>query len=88
MEKTTDEKIDYIYNNIKSEKRKWLFHLIIKIIIYWTIIGYCIYFYYWGFEKMKQDFVESIKPNINSEEVIDWLKKKSWDVIDKIKNIF
>jgi hypothetical protein len=73
---------------MRSEERWWYFRTFVKVIIYGTIIWYCVYFYYWGFDNMKQEFIESIKPNINSEEVIDWLKEKSWEMIDKFKELF
>jgi hypothetical protein len=38
MEKTTEEKIDYIYKNMRSEERWWYFRTFVKVIIYGTII--------------------------------------------------
>ncbi|MDQ7009957.1 MAG: hypothetical protein Q9M94_06730 [Candidatus Gracilibacteria bacterium] len=87
-ELTTEEKIDYIYKNMKSEERWWYFRTFLKVLIYGTIIGYCVYFYYWGFENMKQDFIESIKPNINTEEVIDGIKEKSGNMLKRVKELF
>jgi predicted PurR-regulated permease PerM len=85
MEKTTQEKIDYIYNYIKREEKILLMRRLSKFFIYFIIMWYLVYFYLYWFEKLKNSIIKSIKPNINSENIIEWLKKNSSEIIEKFK---
>ena len=86
MEKTTEEKIDYIYNHIKTERKFIYWRRIFKFLTYLFFIAYFTYFYLYWFEKLKNSVIEAVKPNINSEEVVKWLKNNSWEILEKIKN--
>lgn len=85
MEKTTEEKIDYIYNHIKTERKFIYWRRFFKFLMYLFFIAYLYYFYMYGFEKLKDSIMQSVKPNINSESIVEWLKDNSWDIIENIK---
>ena len=85
MEKTTQEKIDYIYNHIKKEEKILFWRRFSKFLMYLFFIIYLIYFYLYWFEKLKNGIIEAVKPNINSEKIVDWLKENSWEILKKIK---
>jgi len=85
MQKTTEEKIDYIYEHIKKEEKTIFWRRVFKIWMYLFFILYLAYFYFFWFENLKNKIIESIKPNINSENIVEWLKDNSWEIIDKIK---
>jgi len=85
MEKTTEEKIDYIYNHIKTERKFILLRRIFKFLMYLFFIAYLVYFYMFWFSKLVQKVTEAVKPNISSEKIVEWLKNNSWEVYEKIK---
>lgn len=85
MEKTTEEKIDYIYNHIRIERKFIYWRIIFKTLMYLFFIAYIVYFYLYWFEKLTNKVIEAVKPNISSEKLIEWLKENSWDIIDKLK---
>ena len=85
MEKTTQEKIDYIYNHIKTERKLIYWRRIFKTLMYLFFIAYIAYFYLYWFAKLKNSIIEAVKPNINSEKIVDWLKENSWEILKKIK---
>jgi len=82
---SAQEKIDYIYNHIKKEEKRLLFKRIYKFLVYLFFIWYILYFYLYWFEKLKNSIIQSIKPSINSDKIINWLEKNSWKIIEKIK---
>lgn len=83
--KTTQEKIDYIYDHIKKEEKTIFYRRVSKILMYLFFILYLAYFYFFWFENLKNKIIESVKPNINSENIVEWLKDNSWEIIEKIK---
>ena len=85
MEKNTQEKIDYIYNHIRKEKKMLFWKRFTKFLMYLFFISYLVYFYFIWFEKLKNSIIEAIKPNINSEKIVEWLKDNSWEIIEKFK---
>jgi hypothetical protein len=85
MEKTTEEKIDYIYNHIKLERKFIYWKIILKTLMYLFFIAYIVYFYMYWFEKLTNKFISAVKPDISSEKIVEWLKNNSWDILDKIK---
>jgi len=85
MEKTTEEKIDYIYNHIRIERKFIYWRIIFKTLMYLFFIAYIVYFYLYWFEKLTNKVIEAVKPNISSEKIVEWLKNNSWDIIDKLK---
>jgi len=76
MKKTTEEKIDYIYEHIKKEEKTIFWRRVFKIWMYLFFILYLAYFYFFWFENLKNKIIESVKPNINSENIVEWLKDK------------
>lgn len=85
MEKTTQEKIDYIYNHIKAERKLIYGKRIFKTFMYLFFISYIIYFYMYWFEKLTNKVIDAVKPNISSEKIVEWLKNNSWEILDKFK---
>lgn len=85
MEKTTEEKIDYIYNHIKTERKFIYWRRIFKTLMYLFFIAYIIYFYMYWFNNLVNTVIEAVKPNISSEKIVEWLKDNSWDIIEQIK---
>ena len=85
MEKTTEEKIDYIYNHIRIERKFIYWRIIFKTLMYLFFIAYIVYFYLYWFEKLTNKVIEAVKPNISSEKLIEWLKENSWDILENIK---
>jgi len=78
--KTTEEKIDYIYNHIKTERKFLYWRRIFKFLLYAWILGYMYYFIMFGFNNLVDRVVESMKPDISTESLIDWVKN-SWTSI-------
>jgi len=85
MEKTTEEKIDYIYNHIKTERKFIYWRRIFKTLMYLFFIAYIIYFYMYWFNNLVNTVIEAVKPNISSEKIVEWLKDNSWDILEQIK---
>jgi len=65
---TADEKIDYIYKELKSQKRSRFFKIILKFIILWLIF----YFY------------STILINLNKDELITELSKNISKIVTPI----
>ena len=84
MEKTTQEKIDYIYNHIKTERKLIYWRRIFKTLMYLFFIAYIAYFYLYWFAKLKNSIIEAVKPNINSEKIVDWLKENFSEIKNKL----
>ena len=89
MNKTTEEKIDYIYNHIKTERKFLYGRRIFKGLMFVFFMGYVYYFYMYGFEKLKNSIIESVKPEINSEKIVEWIKWWWKNILnaDFVKNI-
>ena len=85
MEKTTEEKIDYIYSHIKTERKFIYWRRIFKALMYLFFIAYIVYFYMYWFEKLTDKVINAVKPNISSEKIVEWLKSNSWDILEKLK---
>ena len=85
MEKTTQEKIDYIYDHIKKEEKMLFWKRFTKFLMYLFFIAYLAYFYFIWFEKLKNTIIDSVKPNINSDKLVEWLKNNSWEIFEKLK---
>ena len=77
-ELTTQEKIDYIYDHIKTEKRLTYWRIFFKIVMYICIIGYMYYFYAYWFTKLVDKVTDSLTPTISSEWIVDSVKN-SWN---------
>ncbi len=85
--KTTEEKIDYIYNHIRLERRMAFAKGLFKTIFYVGMIAYLAYFYLYGFEKLKSSIIEAVKPKISTEKVVKWIATGWSDLFDKAANI-
>jgi len=86
--KTQEEKIDYIYNHIKIEKNFIYGRRIFKMIMYVFFIGYITYFYMYGFEKLKNSIIKSVKPDVSWEKIVEWLKSSWWNLLEKAKELY
>jgi len=86
--KTTEEKIDYIYNHIKTEKKFIYGRRIFKVMMYVFFIGYIVYFYMYWFDKLKDSVIQSVKPDVSSEKIVEWLKSSWWNLLEKAKELY
>ncbi len=86
--KTTEEKIDYIYNHIKTEEKFLYWRRIFKIVIYGVIFWYMYYFYAYWFNNLKNSIIKSMKPDISTESVVEWLKNSSDSILEKAKDLY
>lgn len=81
-EYTTEEKIDFIFNELKAQKRNRIFKIIFKLIIIWFIV----YWYFivkdmienknfvWEATNMIWEIVTPI-----TESIVDNMVEKTWE---------
>ncbi len=69
MEKTTNEKIDYIYNQLHAQEKRYKRWIIIK----WSIRLFILIYLYYSFFYLLPGYIENIKkmltPDISSKIV-------------------
>jgi len=65
---TTDEKIDYIYKRLKRDDKRAAIKETIKWVFRLTIVCFIIYFYLIGFQKLREEMIQSITPGIPQVE--------------------
>lgn len=82
---TTEEKIDYIYNSMKKSQTKESVRFWIKIIFYILSLWYIAYFYFFGFAQLKQELMNSFKPDVSgtSDKVMESIKNSG--LLEKVK---
>lgn len=73
-ELTTQEKIDYIYDSLRKQEKKERIKNIFKWWFRVFIIIYMLYFYLFWYEILINKIKQSIKININSENIVDTIK--------------
>lgn len=90
MALTNDQKIDYIYNEIKAQKRARYFKLFFRIAIFWFIIFLYITYIYWMTKQeitkvAWQKLWEIVAPIV--EEMVNNIintKGLPWQSLDKV----
>lgn len=88
MALSTDEKIDYIYNEIRAQKRARYFKLFFNLTIFWFMI----FLYFTYINWMTKEEVTKIAWNklweivapIVKNMVDDIIKDSPWQLIDKV----
>ena len=62
---STDEKIDYIYNRLRRDDKRAQTKEIIKWVFRLSIVCFVIYFYLIGFQKLRDEIIQFMKPDIS-----------------------
>jgi hypothetical protein len=75
---TTEEKIDYIYEALKAQKKRETLSRIMKRIWRLAIIGYFIYFYFFWWKILVNE-LSNITNNILSENMKQAVQTKFWN---------
>lgn len=73
-----EEKLEYIYNYVKTQKRNNKIHMIFKSFFYIFLIIYLLYSYFILWPKIKNDFIEPVLKPL-------WIKNFT---VSEIKNFF
>lgn len=72
---STEEKIDFIYNELKKEKSHRTTRVVVKILFYMGIIAYGLYFYFIWFDKLVENLVEKVTPNLDGVSKQELIQK-------------
>ena len=75
-ELSTQEKIDYIYDTLKKQEKRELHKNIFRWWFRIFIIIYIIYFYFFWFNLLVEKIKNSLKIEVNSENILDTIKNK------------
>ena len=80
---STEDKIDYIYNRLRRDDKRERTKDIIKWVFRLSIVVFIIYFYAIGFQKLRTEMIQSIRPDISwvsSQSLFDQaVKILNWD---------
>jgi len=87
MPYTNDQKIDYIFKEIKAQKRTRYFNLLLKLTVIWFIIFlYFTYAYWVEKEELRKQIVnviwEMVKPLVK-DLATDMIKNNTQEIINK-----
>ncbi len=74
---TTEEKIDYIYETVKAQRRRDKLSRIMRRTWRWAIVLYLIYFYFFGW-KLLIDEISNLTNSILSDNMKNMVQEKFW----------
>lgn len=82
---TTDQKIDYIYWELKKQKRNGYVKLFFKLIVLWIIAYYIYMIYNYGYQNLLQDLLDLILPSVQNA-VEGLVEKNTSNIVESVKS--